>query len=96
MARHSYTLGPIASTVEPAPLQVEQQIAPILRTLAGAIGEADQFLAAFRVAPISTRMHCFSSSKRGWRWIPSAQMYVTLGRRIAPLSGGMVVKPAVL
>src|SRR5215472_14708713 len=30
--------------VEPAPLQVEQQIAPVLRALAGAIGEADQFL----------------------------------------------------
>jgi len=34
--------------VEPASLQVEQQIAPVLRALAGAIGEADQFLAAFR------------------------------------------------
>src|ERR1700745_2338574 len=34
--------------VEPAPLQVEQQIAPVLRALAGAIGKADQFLAAFR------------------------------------------------
>src|SRR5882672_5599787 len=34
--------------VEPTPLQVEQQIAPVLRALAGAIGEADQFLAAFR------------------------------------------------
>lgn len=33
---------------EPAPLQVEQQIALVLRALAGAIGEADQFLAAFR------------------------------------------------
>src|SRR6267378_289644 len=33
--------------VEPTPLQVEQQIAPVLRALAGAIGEADQFLAAF-------------------------------------------------
>src|SRR5205807_8895008 len=32
----------------PVPLQVEQQIAPVLRALAGAIGEADQFLAAFR------------------------------------------------
>lgn len=26
------------------------------------------------VAPISTRMHCFSSSRRAWRWMPSAQM----------------------
>src|SRR6266481_4302750 len=31
-----------------APLQLEQQIAPVLCALAGAIGEADQFLAAFR------------------------------------------------
>ena len=22
----------------------------------------------------STRMHCFSSSRRAWRWMPSAQM----------------------
>jgi hypothetical protein len=29
-------------------VQVEQQIAPVLRALTGAIGEADQFLAAFR------------------------------------------------
>src|SRR6202011_3116353 len=34
--------------VEPAPLQIEQQITPVVRALAGAIGEADQFLAAFR------------------------------------------------
>jgi hypothetical protein len=34
--------------LEPAPLQLEQQIAPVLRTLAGAIGEADQLLAAVR------------------------------------------------
>ena len=26
------------------------------------------------VAPISTRMHCFSSSRRAWRWMPSAQI----------------------
>src|SRR3981081_1621794 len=30
--------------VEPAPLQLEQQIAPVVRALAGAIGEVDQFL----------------------------------------------------
>src|ERR1700755_2562914 len=34
--------------VEPAPLQLEQQIAPVVCALASAIGEADQFLAAFR------------------------------------------------
>jgi hypothetical protein len=34
--------------IEPAPLQIKQQIAPVLRALASTIGEADQFLAAFR------------------------------------------------
>src|SRR6195256_1968146 len=34
--------------VEPAPLEIEQQIAPVLCVLAGTIGDADQFLAAFR------------------------------------------------
>lgn len=34
--------------VEPGPLQVEQQISPVVRSLAGAVGEAYQFLAAFR------------------------------------------------
>ena len=32
--------------VNPTPVQVERQIAPVLRALEGAIGEADQFLAA--------------------------------------------------
>src|SRR5437660_11502374 len=40
--------GKLRRHVEPAPLQVEQQIAPVLRALAGAIGEADQLLAAVR------------------------------------------------
>ena len=56
---------------EPAPLQIEQQIAPVLRALASAIGEA---LRPSDVAPISTRMHCFSSSRRAWKWMPSAQI----------------------
>ena len=31
-------------------------------------------VAAGIVAAIGTRMHCFSSSRRAWRWMPSAQM----------------------
>src|SRR3954449_9631447 len=34
--------------VEPTALQIKQQTAPVMRAFAGAIGEADQFLAAFR------------------------------------------------
>ena len=34
--------------VEPAPLQIEQQGAPIVRTFPGAIGEPDQLFLAFR------------------------------------------------
>src|SRR4029078_6902192 len=40
--------GKLRRHVEPAPLQLEQQIAPVLRALAGTIGEADHLLAAFR------------------------------------------------
>jgi hypothetical protein len=34
--------------LEPTPLQIEQQVAPVLRILASAIGKSDQLLAAFR------------------------------------------------
>src|SRR5262252_8165508 len=34
--------------IEPAPFQIEQQFAPILRTFARAVGEADEFFAALR------------------------------------------------
>src|SRR5437899_3211981 len=34
--------------VEPAPLEIEQQIAPVLRVLAGTIGQPAPFLPAFR------------------------------------------------
>src|SRR2546421_12196076 len=40
--------GELRRHVEPAPLQLKQQIAPVVCALASAIGEADQFLAAFR------------------------------------------------
>ena len=40
--------GELRRHVEPAPLQLEQQIAPVLRALAGTIGEANQLLAAVR------------------------------------------------
>ena len=33
--------------IEPAPLQIQQQCAPVVRTFPCAIGESDQFLAAF-------------------------------------------------
>jgi hypothetical protein len=60
--------------LEPAPLQLEQQIAPVLRALAGAIGEADQFLAAFRRRADQHQDALLSSSRRAWSWMPSAQI----------------------
>ena len=36
------------ATAKPSPLQIEQQLAPVLRALARAVGEADQLLPALR------------------------------------------------
>jgi len=36
---------------QPAPLQIEQQITPIVGTFPGAVGEADEFLLALRRGP---------------------------------------------
>ena len=45
--------------------QIEQQVAPILRTFARPVGEADElYVVPSGVAPINTGMHCFSSSSR--------------------------------
>src|SRR5712675_211642 len=83
--------------VEPAPLQVEQQIAPVLRALAGAIGEADQFLAAFRRradqhqdALLFVFEACLEMDAIG------PDVDVALGRQIALLPRGVLVEPAVL
>ena len=60
--------------VEPAPLQLAQQIAPGLRALAGGIGKADQFLAAFRRRADQHQEALLFASRRAWRWMPSAQL----------------------
>ena len=38
----------LGRNVEPPPLQIEQQLAPVVCALAGTVGEPDQLLAAFR------------------------------------------------
>ncbi len=40
--------GELRGDRQTAPLQIEQQLAPVLRALAGAVGEADQLLLALR------------------------------------------------
>jgi hypothetical protein len=50
------------------PFQIEQKIAPILRTFPYAVSQADEFLAPSGIAP-----RCFSSLSRACRWMPSAQ-----------------------
>jgi hypothetical protein len=83
--------------VEPAPLQVEQQIEPVLRAFAGVISEADQVLAAFRRfadqhqdALLFVFEACLEMDAIG----PGVN--VALRRQIAPLPRGVVVKLTVL
>src|SRR3981189_1845103 len=83
--------------VESAPLQIKQQIAPIVRALAGAIGEADQFLAAFRCrtdqhqdALLLVLEACFEMNAIG------PDVDAAFGRKIALLPRGVLVEPAIL
>src|ERR1700676_1922778 len=83
--------------IEPAPLQIEQQIAPVVRALAGAIGKADQFLAAFRRrtdqhedALLFVFQACFEMDAVG------PDVDVALRRQIALLPRGVLVEPAIL
>src|ERR1700682_3035676 len=84
-------------TSSPRPLQIEQQIAPVVRALAGPIGEADQFLAAFRRradqhqdALLFVFQACLEMDAIG------PDVDVALRRQIAPLPRGVFVKPTVL
>src|SRR3981189_1281871 len=71
--------------VDPAPLEIDAQMAPVLCVLAGTIGEPTSSLRPSGVAPISTRMHCFSSSSRASRWMPLAQRWTYLVAGISRL-----------
>src|SRR6058998_2688274 len=83
--------------VEPAPLEIEQQIAPVLRVLAGTIGEADQLLAAFRRrADQHEDALFFVFEPRFEMDAISPDVDVALGRQIALLPRGVLVEPAVL
>src|SRR5947208_10929869 len=85
------------ATVEPAPLQIEQQIAPIVRALAGAIGEADQFLAAFRRRADQHEDALLFVFEAGFEMDAiSPAVAVALGRQIALLPRAVLVEPAVL
>src|SRR4051812_34534821 len=50
--------GKLRRHVEPAPLQLEQQIAPVLPLSRALSVKPTSSLRASGVAPISTRMHC--------------------------------------
>src|SRR5712664_541807 len=83
--------------VEPAPLTLEQQIAPVLCALAGAIGEADQFLAAFRRrADQHQDALLFVFEARLEMDAVGPDVDVALCRQIALLPGGVLVEPTVL
>ena len=54
------------------PAALNQGAVRAVMALSRARRETDQLLLAFGVAPMMTRMHCFSSSSRACRWMPSA------------------------
>jgi len=86
-----------AGHVEPAPLEIEQQIAPVVRALAGTIGEADQFLAAFwRGADQHEDTLLFVFEACFEMDAISPDVDVALRRQIPPLPRGVLVEPAVL
>src|SRR5258708_1282597 len=83
--------------IEPAPLQIEQQIAPVVRALAGAIGEADQFFAAFRRRTDQHEDALLFVFQAGFEMdAVGPDVDVTLRRQIALLPRGVLVKPTVL
>ena len=83
--------------VEPEPLQIEQQITPVVRALAGAIGEADQFLAALRRRADQHEDALLFVFEAGFEMdAVSPDVDVALRRQIALLPGGVLVEPAVL
>ena len=86
-----------AAHVEPAPLQIEQQIAPVVRALARAIGEADQFLLAFRRrADDDEDALRFVLQTRLQMDAVGPDVDVALGRQIALLPRAVLVDPTVL
>src|SRR5439155_18067135 len=71
--------------------------AHILRALAGAIGEADQLLAAFRRRADQHQDALLFVFEAGFEMDAiSPDVNVALGRQIALLPGGVLVEPAVL
>src|SRR5436309_11426655 len=76
---------------------IEQQIAPVVRALAGAIGEADQLLAAFRRRADQHQDALLFVLEAGFEMdAVGPDVDVALRRQIALLPGGVLVEPAVL
>src|SRR4051794_9435816 len=80
-----------------ATLQIKQQTAPVMRALAGAIGEADQFLAAFRRRSDQHQdALLFVFEARLQMDAIGPDIDVALGRQIALLPRDVLVEPAIL
>ncbi len=83
--------------VEPAPLQIEQQTAPVVRALAGAIGEPTSSLRPSCVAPISTRNALlFVLEVRFEMDAVRPDLNVALRRQIAPLLRIPIIPDAII
>ena len=90
-------MASLGGNVEPAPLQIEQQIAPVVRALARAIGEADQLLLALRRrADQHEDALLFVLQARLEMDAVGPDVDVALRRQIALLPGGVLVEPDVL
>src|SRR5215470_913181 len=80
-----------------APLTIEQQFAPILRAFAGAVGEADEFLAALRRRADQHQNALLLVFKPGLQIdAVCPDVHVAFRRQIALLPSLVLVEPAVL
>ncbi len=83
--------------VEPAPLQIEQQVAPVVRTFPCAIGETDEFLLALRRRADDDEDALLVVFEAGLQVnAVRPDVDVALGREVALVPQRMIVLPAVL
>jgi hypothetical protein len=83
--------------IEPTPLQIEQQTAPVVRAFPRPIGEADQFLPAFRRrADQHENALLFVFEPRLEMDAVGPDVDITLRREVALLPLGVIVLPSLL
>ena len=82
---------------EATPLEIEQQIAPVMRTFPGAVGKTDGFLLAFRRRTDDDEDALLLVFEAGLQVDAiSPDVDVALGREIALLPRDVIILPAIL